>query len=681
MDTATAPTPSETVLPRPAEPLPTPALATATRKLADKLVDLFNMSDDAALAFAQATVDPSTTRRAAENPERLPVPGGIVLGVRTEVWAQFVMPDPRNPRIGPARRHPTSTLVGRDETARFRPIPDPETADASRPELVLQLQNQEHLAWAAKQARDYVIDQNDWRESIRHQGVMTEVWLTAMTFEHGDGTPSATVPVTAEGSSRVTGVHDILGVRSADVPYARDERKFRAHIRKLNDALGAVGGPDQLDPDTAIRLRCEKIPALLLVGFEPHGGITSDFVVAVKSLVALRHVDYPKPWGEATENEALGDAVVGELERRNLITPGKADWLIGSLTPEDAKAAGFSDDPAIRAATIARIFTDRDPDVHEAVRIAITTQSTRKRITAKLLLDVASSLILRSVPEEDARKRERMRRYLKEAYSVDLVREWNATFRDCDELAAAAMSEVEDGEPGPASRELAARSAYPLIVGGGLTGDRGTQHNDQPDRRKPGEVIERMRSIDHGIFQLRQAVIDFEAGTRIRAVDENGGVLVTVDGRDVPLRDVELRRIFAPAGQPAAVPAPETTAERLHNGLAELGTCIQAVADAVKKVEAIYGDDGTPAIDVMGADPSDCGAWKDILFGVLQKLPLWEQRHTVRNGIVEDEGDLEDDDLEDELEDDDLDDETKPEFEADYPQIDVDNFDGEEDHR
>ena len=39
---------AETVLPRPAEPLPTPALAAATRKLTDKLTDLFNMSEEAA---------------------------------------------------------------------------------------------------------------------------------------------------------------------------------------------------------------------------------------------------------------------------------------------------------------------------------------------------------------------------------------------------------------------------------------------------------------------------------------------------------------------------------------------------------------------------------------------------------------------------------------------------------
>ena len=352
---------AETVLPRPAEPLPPPALATATRKLTDKLTDLFNMSEDAAQALALAVVDPSAARRAAENPERLSVPGGVILAVRAEVWARYIIPDPRNPRIGPARRHPVSTLVGRGESTRLRPLAEPKAAAEGRAELVQEIQNQEHLAWAAQQARDYVISNNDWRDSIKNQGVMTEVWLTATTFQHLDGSPGVTIPVTAEGSSRVTCVHDLLDLRSADVPYDRDERKFRAHIRKLNEEISAAGTPDQVEPHVAIMARCEKVPALLLVGFESHGGITTDFGIAVKSLVALRHVDYPKPWGEATENEALADAIIDELERRRLITPAKANWLAGALTPDEAETAGFNSDPTVRAATIVQLFTDNNP--------------------------------------------------------------------------------------------------------------------------------------------------------------------------------------------------------------------------------------------------------------------------------------------------------------------------------
>ena len=641
----------ETVLPRPPQTLPVPALAPATRRWADKLTDYFGMNEEAATALAVATVDPSSARKAAESPERLPVPGGIVLGIRTEVWSQFVMPDPRNPRIGPARRHPASTLVGANESTRFRPIPEPHASPGTSPHLVLQLESREHLAWAAKQARDYVLDQNDWRESIRHQGVMTEVWLAATALEHGDGSSSVTVPISVEGSSRMTAVHDILQIRSAAVPYVREERKLRSHIRRLNQALDSVR-PDDLDSQSATRLRCEALPALLLVGFEPHGGIAADFAVAVKSLVALRHVDYPKPWGEATENEALGDAVVAELERRGLLTQLEADWLIGALTPGEASAAGLTDDPCVRAARVIRLFTDKGQKVYEAVRVALTTQSTRKRVTTKLLVEVATSLILRSLPEEDARKRERIRRYLKDAYSVELAKEWEATFRAGQALTEAALAEVAIGQPGEASRELAARSTYPLVVAGGLTADRGTQHNDQPDRRKPSEVIDRMRVLEHGVHQLGQALSDFAMRRPLRLVDEQGHIRVNERGNELLISDPELRRIFAPAGQPTPVPAAETAAEQLHNALSELGSAIQAVSDTVKVVEALTSDDGTPTIDSIGAEPGDCAAWRDSLFGVLQKLPVWEQRHLARHGPAyapiddwSDSDDLNDDDF------------------------------------
>ncbi|MFC7981303.1 hypothetical protein [Streptomyces sp. NPDC057336] len=625
----------ETVLPRPVEALPLPALATAARKLADKLIEHFTMGEPAALALAQAVVDPSAARRAAESPERLRVPGGVILAIRADVWARYIIPDPRNPRIGPSRRHPASNLIGTGESTRFRPMAEPVAASGSRPELVQRLANQEHLAWAAQLAKEYVLDHNDWRESLRHQGVMTEVWLAATAFQHEDSTAGVTVPVTVEGSSRVTCAHDLLDLRSADVPYLRDTAKLRSHIRKLNAAITTAGDPAQVDPEVAVTVRCERLPALLLVGFEPHDGTTADFGVAVKSLVALRHVDSPKPWGEAAENEALADAVVDEIERRKLITPAKADWLRGALTPDQAMAAGFNDDPSVRAAAIVRLFAERNQTIHAAVRVAITGQSTRKNITTKLLLDVASSLVMRSVSEEDSRRRERMRKYLKSAFPGELAKDWEATFRGTEELAQAALEEVAKGEPGVATRELAARSAYPLVINGQLTGDRGSSNNDQPDRRHPGEVIDRMRSTQHGVHQLKQTLLDSAAGRRTRKVDETGRVTQNDDGRDILVTDADLRRTFPPAGEgPSPTPAPRNAAEILGNALHDLATSIQAVEGAVKVVEAVRSDDGTRAVDSLGADRADCEEWRNVLQDVLFKLPVWQQRSVQRHGII-----------------------------------------------
>lgn len=655
MDTPTTDTITvETVLPRPVDELPAPALAPATRKLADKLIDNFDMSDETATALASATVDPTATRKAIDNPERLYVPGGVLLAVRTDVWSRRVMPDPRNPRVNPARRHPAAGILGNEESTRFRPLPDPVPAPGGRPEMVVTVKNQEHLAWASHQAKTFVLSANDWRESIRNQGVMTEVWLAGVTFDHLEGT-SVSVPVSVEGSSRITAVHDILHVRSADVPYTGDDRKFRAHIKRLNEGVGNAG--DQVDPAIAVQVRCERVPALLLVGFETHHNSTANFVVAVRSLVALRHVDPPKPWGEATENESLADAVLGELAAREIITAQKAAWLAGALTPEEAAAAQFSSDPTIRAAEIVRLFTDRSSPLHEGVRVAITSQSTRKKITPKLLFDLATSLVMRSVNETEPRKREQLRKYLKDAFGQEVTKDWTATYRSVDEVTADALAELRAGEPGPATRELAARAAYPLVISGRLYGDRGKLNSDQPDRRRPGEVIDRMRSSPRGIEQLRQALNDYGSGRTIRMVDEQGQVMGSSDGHgDAVVRDSELRRLYAPPGQPSPTPAPESPGELLANALAELGTAVGKLDEAVRTVESVRTEDGRPAIISFGADHGDCQAWEGVLFRVLQQLPVWAQAHHHYVGVEStgDELDLDEfdegEDLDDEWE-------------------------------
>src|SRR5580765_6832092 len=99
------------VLPRPLEKLPEYAHAKSRRALSERLVTAFGMSEQAADAIANAVVDPSAVRKTIGEPtdpqvEEIAVPGGMLLGIRTTVWSRRIMPDLRNPRIGPSRRHP-----------------------------------------------------------------------------------------------------------------------------------------------------------------------------------------------------------------------------------------------------------------------------------------------------------------------------------------------------------------------------------------------------------------------------------------------------------------------------------------------------------------------------------------------------------------------------------------------
>ena len=632
------------VLPRPVEPLPEYAQARARQNLADKIVETFMLSPESATAIANAVVDPSKVRKSIGEPtdpevEKIPVPGGTLWGIRTTVWARRIMPDPRNPRTLPSRKHPFAIEPGSGaEDSLFRPVPEPRALDdahSQKAELVVDIENRDHLIWAAQQASSYVLADNDWRVSIASQGVMEAVWLVATTYQHADGSTPATTLTTAEGSSRTTAVHDLLKVVSADVPYDTNEAKFRQHIRKQNEAF-------ELEPknDVLVTLRCERMPALILVGFKPNKGGTTGFPTAVKSMVALRHVDPPKPWGEGPENESLADEVLDELHRRGLISAAKRNYFAGSCTRAEAAAAHLQTDPVLRATHIVDLFTGKDESIDEAIRVAVTSQSTRKRITPKLMNELATALILRAIADDPA-KTDQIRRYLRHAFGKAVHRAgWKSTNRPTEVLVKEALAEVQEWiaspgeeEPGPASLELAVRGAYPLVVSGRLNADRGSAHNDQPDRRNPGEVLDAMRRSPQGIHQLAQALRDYAADTHIRAVDEDGNIKRSLDNEVEYVNDIFLRTEFPPPGKAQATRSGTTPTDRYRNALSCLGVALQTLDGAFTELTKVVGDDGRSLVDTLGVEPRLTDPWRNQLRGIDEELVVWARAFRKKNGM------------------------------------------------
>jgi hypothetical protein len=504
-------------------------------------------------------------------------------------------------------------------------------------QLVVEIESREHLTWASQQAANYVLADNDWRTSIASQGVMEPVWLVATTYEHADGTSPVTVLVTAEGSSRLTADHDLLSIRSADIPYEENDGKFRTHLRKLNDALDR--GPDR---DESIALRCERIPALVIVGFRKHPTATTGFPTAIKSLVALRHVDPPKPWGEGPENESLADEVLDEFHREGLISAVERDYYAGSCTRSQARAAHLSDDPAVRAARIVRLLTRDDERVNRAIRVAVTSQSTRKRITPKLCDELATALILRAIADDPA-KSDQIRRYLRDSFGKASHREgWESTDREVQTLAAEALDEVRRsiasdavGDPGPASLELAVRAAYPLVVSGRLAADRGSANNAQPDRRNPGEVLDAMRRTMLGVHQLAQALNDFAEKIPLRAVDERGQIKTLADGAgELMINDVYLRGEFPPPGKPSAPRPGDTADDRYHNRIGDFTTAMEHLDQAFLAIGQVLGNDGRPLVEDRGVDTQSCAIWRETLARIDEELVIWGRKFKHAYGIV-----------------------------------------------
>ena len=630
------------VLPRPVEKLPDYAHAKSRQALSERLIAAFGMSEEAANSIANTVVDPSAVRKSIGEPtdpqtEKIAVPGGTLLGIRTHGWSRRIMPDPRNPRIGPSRKHPFAVDPGSSgEDSRFRPVPEPKSPvnREEAPELLVEIESRDHLAWALTQAAKYVLAENDWRLSIASQGVMEAVWLAPVTYQHGDGSDPATVLTTVEGSSRATAVHELLGIRSADVPYNNADARFRADIRKQNDAFDRGPTGEEL-----IALRCQRIPVLILVGFHRHADVTTGFPTAIKSLVALRHVDPPKPWGDGPENESLADEVLAELYRCGLIPLSEQAYLAGACTTAEAVAAHLPDDPACRAARILDMFTTIDPQVNEAIRIAVTSQSTRKRLTPKLKNQLATALILRAL-DADSDRFDQVRRYMRHAFGKATHREeWKSTNRKTEDLVAKALQEVTnaiangDMEPGPASLELAVRAAYPLVVQGRLNADRGSANNEQPDRRTPGELLDAMRRQVQGVHQLGQALKDFSAEAPIRVVDATGTIKPLADGSgDQAVTDIYLRDEFPPRGKVRAKRTGDTPVQVLQGRLTKFSDAMEQLEHAYAAVGAVRADDGRSIAEAEGIDPQLCSDWRQVLGKIDDDLNVWGRTFRQRYG-------------------------------------------------
>jgi hypothetical protein len=644
---------------------PPPLADARSRKSFAERLQCFGFTESAARCIADATVDPAAARKFIGEPDspnyevrRTPI--GIVKGIPVEVWAARVTPDPRNPRTSPEKKHPFAVNPGTgDASRRYPPIPDPRTAESpGAPELLVTIESHDHLASAHSLAAEYIAKHNDWTDSIRNQGVMEPIWLAATTYRHLDGSPDAISLATVDGSSRLTAVHKILRdkvaeflrLKSADVPYrGDDDKKFRDDLKDLNKWLQS----GELDDAKSAVLRNIVVPAFIIVGFESERPGTT-FHTAVKSLVALRHVDPPTPWGAGPEHESLADEVLDQLEADALITPVEAKYLRGSLTRDEAASAKLSPDPAIRAARIIDVFLKRDDSFKIAIRNAVTAQSTRKQSSPKLMKELAAALIIRGL-DLSPREADQKRKYVIKSIPVAAERrgasgvDWQATGKPHEQLMLDALDEVRTAraggkdEPGPATLELAVRSILPLVGNGALAGIRGFDRTQDTDERAPALVIDAMRQTPRGVRQLGAVLRDFVEGKKtFRAVDDTGNEVVGEDpSRPVSLSDGYLRAEFP---DPNKVHSPRHSGDQpldiYNQRIHDLQTAIERLNLAREQVRDCRENDGTFLAEKYGVDYRVCRKWLDIVHAAAKDLAIWERADIKYSGRrQDDEGD------------------------------------------
>ena len=201
----------------------------------------------------------------------------------------------------------------------------------------------------------------------------------------------------------------------------------------------------------------------------------------------------------------------------------------------------------------------------------------------------------------------------------------------------------------------------PLITNNSLTGDRGTQNNDQPDRRQPWQVIDAMRQTTRGIRQLGKVLAEQAEGKKaFHAVDAAGNKVVGNDaGRPVLLGDVYLREEYPDADR---VPTPRVSGDQPRDIFEARKHELQVVVDrllvARDQVKSCRDADGTLFAERIGVDYRACKTWLDAIHSIAKDLAVWEQADIKYNGRRHDDDAQEDDVDEDVMEvgEDDLDD-------------------------
>ena len=599
------PRPSEDESPRLAvRSIPPTPKASAVRALAEKLEGR-NFHEAAAWALARAAVDPADLRRRLERPAPMRVPGAVLWIVEADVWTPAIVPYIANYRESAGRFFPADETL--ESAPAHPPVRRPKGDPSGSPVLDLEVEGRDHLVHAVRGSVNYLIEQNPLGDSIAEKGVMFPITLVAVSIGLGDG-ESIDLPATADGSSRAAGALDVLGVEAEDVlgRYRNDPRALSGLVGGIraifNRPLGEVSEQELGQANALI------LPARIIIGFEPDATGTADFAKAVHNYVQLIHGDLPPvPWPETAKVDAKADSVVGELERADLITPNRALYLEGMLSPGAARKLKFPGTPDARGLAIAGTLSSVKAPVHAAIRAGVVQSSERKHLTKGVKAGICAELALRGVrgsltPKEISNAREA----LASVYTNPSIwgRDLEPSGRDPSELLEAALKEREAGEEGLATAELGALGGFWLVVYRVLREARFFKEEQYSDGRVPNTVLSALMASEWGLRVLARAVADGRAGEdEIWRVDAEGSRIANVEGGFMKADHVWLRGTVVPyekvdeaSDDDEERDPPPLPEQVLYEKRKALEGAVGTVEQRLRELQEVTGGDGDPLV-------------------------------------------------------------------------------------
>src|SRR6266540_387214 len=627
------------------------ARAKANQNLADALVRV-GWSTESARVVARACVKADDVRRRIAAPVELRVPGGTMLVIETTVFSHGVTAYPTNLRELGNRLYPLGMVDHQTDAVISDPI-----ADVDYPcELVLDVSDPNHLAERLRSSEAWLNRRNPLASDVAVEGVLQPVTLVGMRIDHRNGAPSAHLLTAADGSSRTTAVHKILGVDAADLVYdiGGSDRLFRQQIGAILRLLREQGWAGLADEDR-MRVRALTMPARIVVGYRQESGRGVGFDAAIRSLIGLMHIAPPQPYGTEVERDATADAVLDGLRRPHRgrparITDDEARWYAALVTPGELASAGLSPHADVRAADITRVMLHGGRRTTLRINAGIRSITARNTIPAEERVAIAVELVLRpwrTVHATDERLNLNARRSaLQRAYGLPeiarqpdepLLEGFHDSEYTLEDLRHQALSEVGEGcgrrkdKPlGSAQVELATKAAYYMILAEPMAlrreagpSARARDAADATDQRSPSAVLTSMLATTRGVNQACAIVKFGREGQPLWEIGGDAQVTGESGGHPVVLTDELIRATYGGRGPRTN---PQTGLAAAENRWDELVNGVKAVERSTSLLAAVPNTAGKPYLDEEGWPEDDVEPVRRQLDRIDRRLATWQDR-------------------------------------------------------
>jgi hypothetical protein len=594
--------------------------------LSERLVSGFGFSQAQADAIARAVVDPTAVRHQIDHlSDTEKFPDGTAYFLTAEVFTPGVAASLVNPREAEYRIYPAAVLPGDD----IAPPLDIAPAEHDLPVLVLTADSRKHVEREITRSADILRTRASLRDEIAQDGVLRPVTIVVAEIRHRDGTPSAVVLVSIDGSTRTTFCHDLASFTPVEIIYRWPAAPSREWRGRLNQTLAVQDLPlDELTPSKAAAHRAMTYPARILIKIEPvREGPPVTIVDACRAVVGGIHIGRPEEWPEGSRYDEIADTVLARLVRDGRIASEVAAYFAGRIPMNKWAEHDFSPHPDVRAASIARtLYDERNA---RSISAGYRVVTSRQQLRANEKAAIVTELMMRTFRHQfNNKERDGVRSALQRTISWADFRSsrWAVTNREPDALLEIALAEQHAGTSlGPAMLELGMLGAYWLIAARVIRRDT----PQSQDSRAGAGMINAMLRSPHGLYMLHRAIVDgrVELGRQdsIRAVDTDGQLIRTASGGLQTATDAWLRRTFTADGE-APIDGNASLEAQRDQAYLNIRIAVDRLRDVVQASTSVLAQEGL-ALQVAAPMAADLRKMGDKLidWGAVYTAKLTQQ--------------------------------------------------------